>query len=101
MRSRKLTKSNDNEVIFGVLGGIGEYFGIDPILLRIGVVLLFFSNNIPISVVYIIAAVVIPDPSSSDKFEHESKGNQGSKDCHRGTYNDRMKGDDEDDWSDF
>ncbi|MBD5257313.1 MAG: PspC domain-containing protein [Barnesiella sp.] len=32
---RKLYRSNIHSIIAGVCGGIGEYFGIDPIIIRI------------------------------------------------------------------
>ncbi len=32
---KKLQKSKDNEILFGVLGGVAEYFGIDPVLVRV------------------------------------------------------------------
>jgi phage shock protein C len=38
MQSRQLTRSETNKRIAGVCGGIGEYFGIDPVLVRVGFV---------------------------------------------------------------
>ncbi len=35
MSAKRLTLSDSNEVIFGVCGGLGEYFGIDPVVIRI------------------------------------------------------------------
>ena len=32
---KKLYKSNQNKIICGVCGGIGEYFGIDPTIIRL------------------------------------------------------------------
>ena len=32
---KKLYKSNQNKMICGVCGGIGEYFGIDPTIIRL------------------------------------------------------------------
>ena len=34
--NKRLCKSNRNRTIFGVCGGIGEYFNVDPTLIRIG-----------------------------------------------------------------
>lgn len=59
---RTLTKSKSNKMIFGVCGGIGEYFGIDPTLIRLAFVLLAFLNGIGI-VIYIILAVIMPSES--------------------------------------
>jgi phage shock protein PspC (stress-responsive transcriptional regulator) len=38
MQARQLTRSETNKRIAGVCGGIGEYFGIDPVLVRVGFV---------------------------------------------------------------
>ena len=59
---RRLTKSRSNKLIFGVCGGLGEYFGIDPTLVRLAFVLLAFLNGIGI-VIYIILAVIMPSDS--------------------------------------
>jgi len=37
--SRRLYKSDENRMVEGVCGGIAEYFGIDPALVRVGWVL--------------------------------------------------------------
>ena len=36
---KKLYKSNTDKVFAGILGGIGEYFDIDPTILRLAYVL--------------------------------------------------------------
>ena len=33
METKRLTKSDDNRVLCGVCGGIGEYFNIDPVVM--------------------------------------------------------------------
>ncbi|HEY3210264.1 MAG TPA: PspC domain-containing protein [Actinomycetota bacterium] len=38
MQARQLTRSETNRRLAGVCGGIGEYFGIDPVLIRVGFV---------------------------------------------------------------
>ncbi len=58
---KKLYRSNDNKIWKGVLGGFGEYFNIDPVLLRI--VFIFFvlaTGIVPGLITYIIAIVIIP-----------------------------------------
>jgi phage shock protein C len=46
--------------IFGVCGGLGEYFGLDPTLIRILFVIsvLIFGTGL---LLYIILAIVMPD----------------------------------------
>ena len=65
MRGKKLLKSN-NRKICGVCGGIAEYFGIDPFIVRLiwGVLALAWGTSIPI---YIILAFVMD--SRSDYIE--------------------------------
>ena len=61
MIEKKLLKSAVNRMICGVCGGIGEYFNVDPtVIRRIWVILSFFSAGAGI-VIYIIAAVIMPD----------------------------------------
>ena len=59
MEKKKLYKSNQNKMIDGVCGGIAEYFGVDPTLIRLGVVLLSLMGFSGVFA-YIIAAIIIP-----------------------------------------
>ena len=58
---KKLTKSSTDKMLAGVLGGLGEYFGIDPTLVRIAYCLLsVFSAGFPGLLLYIIMALLVP-----------------------------------------
>lgn len=57
--NKKLYKSNKNKMICGVCGGIGEFFGIDPTLVRLGWVVFCALGGSGI-LAYIIAAIIIP-----------------------------------------
>ncbi len=58
---KRLYKSTDNKIICGVLGGIGEFFGIDPTIIRIGyMVLSIFSAGFPGLLLYIVMAFIMP-----------------------------------------
>ncbi len=57
--SKRLYKSNKNKMIDGVCGGIAEYFGIDPTLVRLAWVL-FCAMGGSGFVDYILAAIIIP-----------------------------------------
>ena len=52
----------DNGVIAGVCGGIAEYFNLDPIVIRLLAVALFFAGTLSLWV-YILAALIIPKKS--------------------------------------
>ena len=59
MEPKRLYKSKTNRVICGVCGGIGEYFGIDPPIVRLLCVLLGCTSTGVI--LYIIAAIIMPE----------------------------------------
>ena len=49
--------------ICGVCGGIAEYFGIDPTLVRVATAILIFAGGLSLGV-YIIAAFIVPKKST-------------------------------------
>ena len=57
---KKLYRSKKNRVIAGVCGGIGEYFNIDPTIIRLLWILLIFAGGSGI-LAYIIAWIIIPE----------------------------------------
>lgn len=57
---RKLRRSRDNRVLAGVCGGLGNFMGIDPVVIRIAVVLLMFFVGMSLWV-YIIMWLLIPE----------------------------------------
>jgi phage shock protein PspC (stress-responsive transcriptional regulator) len=59
--TRSLRRSRRDRMIAGVVGGLADYFGIDPSLARIIYVLVsIFSAAFPGIVVYIILWILIP-----------------------------------------
>ena len=60
MSYKKLMRSN-NKMIAGVCSGIGEYFDVDPTLIRILYVLASLLTGIlPLAIAYIILVIIIP-----------------------------------------
>ncbi len=58
---KRLYKSKDNKVFCGVIGGIGEYFDIDPVLLRIiWLLVVTFTGFFPGLIAYIVACLIVP-----------------------------------------
>jgi phage shock protein PspC (stress-responsive transcriptional regulator) len=57
---KRLYRSKKNRVIAGVCGGIGEYFNIDPTLIRLLWILFVFAGGSGI-LAYIIAWIIIPE----------------------------------------
>ncbi|MCI0846199.1 MAG: PspC domain-containing protein [Chloroflexi bacterium] len=61
--TKRLVKSTDKK-LFGVAGGVAEYFDIDPILVRVGFVVLcvgFFFLGL---VAYVALAIMMPSPAA-------------------------------------
>ena len=61
-KPKRLFRSETDRVIGGVCGGIGEYFGIDPTIIRIIFVILAFSGGSGIFI-YLILWLIIPSAS--------------------------------------
>ena len=59
MKGKKLYRSRENAMLAGVCGGIGEYFDIDPTIVRLAWVILGFYGGVGLWA-YVIAAVIIP-----------------------------------------
>lgn len=57
--TKKLYKSNENKLVAGVCGGIGEYLNIDPTLVRL-VWVLFCTLGGSGFLACLIAAIIIP-----------------------------------------
>ena len=57
--NKRLYKSNENKILDGVCGGIGEYFGMDPTLVRLAWVLFCALGGSGV-IAYLLAAIIIP-----------------------------------------
>lgn len=104
----RLTRSTDDVIVSGVLAGIGEYFQVDPTLIRIGVALLGFFTPFPVIPLYIIGAILIPkDTEVKKKFypRKSSKTQPKSRDFEeketRENPSPKATEINEEDWSDF
>ena len=58
---KQLTRSNTNRMITVVCAGLGAYSNIDPTVVRLAAVLLFFLTGPGIVVAYLIMALIIPE----------------------------------------
>ncbi len=56
---KRLYKSRTDRMIDGVCGGVAEYIGVDPVLVRIAFLLLVFAGGIGV-VVYIVGMLLMP-----------------------------------------
>lgn len=70
----KLFRSKKDCVIGGVCGGIAEYFDVDPTLVRLLAILIFFFGGSGI-IAYIIGWIIIPqNPNGNTEDNSENKG---------------------------
>ena len=67
--TRKLYRDKDNGMVGGVLAGLGHYFGIDKVWLRIFFLILFFAWGTGV-LAYIILWIVMPEAkTTAEKLE--------------------------------
>ena len=64
---RQLRRSRDERVLSGLCGGLGDFFGVDPILFRVAFVLLAFAGGGGL-VLYLVLTLVVPSE------EHDEVG---------------------------
>lgn len=58
---KRLFRSKTNKVISGILGGLGDYLNMDPVILRlIWLLVVVFTGFFPGLIVYIIASIIVP-----------------------------------------
>jgi len=72
--TKKLYRSRANRILAGVSGGLGEYFDIDPIIVRIIFILLALGHGAGV-LIYVILALVIP----SNPGQFKTKSDLGEK----------------------
>jgi phage shock protein C len=56
-----LKKSQTNKIWLGICGGVGEYFGMDPVIIRIiWILAVVFTGFFPGLIAYLLAGFIIP-----------------------------------------
>ena len=65
----KLYRSRNDIWIAGVCGGLGSYLGIDPTIVRLFFVLLFFAGGSGL-LIYILLALVMPRAPEGEELPH-------------------------------
>jgi phage shock protein C len=68
--AKKLYRDNKDKIIAGVCSGLAEYLNIDPVIVRIIALGLFFMHGFGL-LTYIIAWVIIPPKYSKENIEYE------------------------------
>ena len=67
----RLTRSRKDRIIFGVCGGLAEYFGVDAVIIRLAFVI-FTILEWPGILLYIILAIIIPEAEKEDMTEKQT-----------------------------
>lgn len=78
-QARRLHRSQDNRFLFGVAGGLAEYFDAEPVLIRVGWVLLTIATAGIAALAYIVMAIFTPD-SERQQIEFTSEPSRDSQD---------------------
>lgn len=71
--SKKLRLSEDNKVLFGLCGGIGEYFDIDPNVIRILFIVITAFGNFLFGLYFILTIFIDWQSESDDKKKDKSE----------------------------
>lgn len=65
---KRLHRSLTDKKIAGVCGGIGETYGLDPTLIRLGMVFLLFTPASPaLLITYIVGWIIIPQATNAEE----------------------------------
>ena len=65
-RTSRLTRSSSDKFIGGVAGGLGDYFGVDPIIFRIGFAISVLFSGAGL-IAYLVMLAVIPADDAEDR----------------------------------
>jgi phage shock protein PspC (stress-responsive transcriptional regulator) len=63
---KHLYRSNSNKVIFGICGGIGEYFSIDPTVIRVATIIVTVLSAGMLIFAYLLCLLIIPIKPSDE-----------------------------------
>lgn len=65
-RQKRLFRDTDDKVFFGVCSGLGYYFGIDALIIRLAFIVMLFTFGSPI-LIYLILTILIPKATSYEE----------------------------------
>jgi phage shock protein C len=68
---RKLYRASEGRLLGGVCAGLGQYMGIDPLLVRLMFVVLGFVNGLGV-VIYLAMWIIIPDQANRGLSSEDS-----------------------------
>lgn len=59
-KRQALRRSNHNRVLFGVCGGLADFFGIDAFWFRLSFLIALIPGGVPGGTLYLLLALIIP-----------------------------------------
>jgi phage shock protein PspC (stress-responsive transcriptional regulator) len=62
--ARRVYRDPDNRVLGGVCGGLGAYMGVDPLIIRIIFIVVFFGFGVGL-LIYLILWIIIPEAKTT------------------------------------
>ena len=68
---KQLRRSRSDRMVAGVSGGLGRYFDVNPVLYRVGFVVLALLGGAGI-LIYLAAALVIPDEGQEQSIVEQA-----------------------------
>jgi len=76
-QTKKIYRSRDDRIIFGVCGGIAKYFEVDVLIVRLIFLALVFGGGSGL-IIYLICALLIPseDKNNNNGFVNEEKAEE-------------------------
>jgi phage shock protein C len=57
---KTLRRSRNNRVLLGICGGLGDFFGINPIWFRLGFIIAAIPGGLPGILLYLLLWLIIP-----------------------------------------
>lgn len=72
--TKRLTRSKNQRALFGLMGGIGEYFDTDPVLIRL--LFLFvtiFTGVLPGIFAYLVGVILVPEAPAASTPVHDTQ----------------------------
>ena len=96
---KKLRRARNNRILCGVMGGIAEYFEVDPTIVRV-LFLIVSWTGFPVFL-YILLAIIIPEGGSEYRRRNRQDTYYYTSASSRPRKTARRVEEDDDDWSDF
>lgn len=81
MNDKRLIRSRNNRMLFGVCAGLADYLSVDPVIIRLLMVLLTLWNGVGL-LVYLVLALIMPQEADvapkANAFDEEEIVIKGS-----------------------